>query len=135
MGIFIGIFGLGLIAAIGYLLYLAVIIGGAVLLAGLFLIFGIYLALIDSFGPEVTWSIIVVTGVGIAGYLLHKNAQLERAEAARQAEEERLRAIAIETERQRRIALDTANKLATKTALAKPWHDRSLDDWKRILLD
>ena len=135
MGIFIGIFGLGLIAAIGYLLYLAVIIGGAVLLAGLFLIFGIYLALIDSFGPEVTWSIIVVTGVGIAGYLLYKNAQLERAEAARQAEEERLRAIAIETERQRRIALDTANKLATKTALAKPWHDRSLDDWKRILLD
>ena len=135
MGIFIGIFGLGLVAAIGYLLYLAVIIGGAVLLAGLFLIFGVYIALMDSFGPEVTWSIIVVTGVGITVFLLHKNAQLERAEAARQAEEERLRAIAIETERQRRIALDTANKLATKTALAKPWHDRSLDDWKRILLD
>ena len=135
MGLIIGIFGLGLIVAIGSRLYRAVISGGAVLLAGLFLIFGIYLALIDSFGPEITWSIIVVTGVGIAGYLLHKNAQLERAEAARQAEEERLRAIAIETERQRRIALDTANKLATKTALAKPWHDRSLDDWKRILLD
>ena len=135
MGLIIGIFGLGLVAAIGYLLYLAVMIGGAVLLAGLFLIFGVYIALMDSFGPGVTWSIIVVTGVGITVFLLHKNAQLERAEAARKAEEERLHAIAIETERQRRIALDTANKLATKTALAKPWHDRSLDDWKRILLD
>jgi len=135
MGLIFGIVGLGLVAAIGYLLYLAVIIGGGIVLAGLFLIFGVYLALIDSFGPGVTWSIIVVAGIGIALFLLHKNAEQERVKAARQAEAERLRAIALEAERQRRIAQDLADKLATETALAKPWHDRNLSDWKRILLD
>lgn len=135
MGLVIGILGLGLVVAIGYMLYLAVIIGGAILLTGLFLIFGVYLGLVDSVGPEVTWSIIFVIGVGLALFLLHKNAEKERIETARLAEEQRQRAIAIEAERQRRITLDAADKAATETALAKPWHDRSLDDWKRVWFD
>jgi len=135
MGLVIGILGLGLVVAIAYMLYLAVIIGGAILLTGLVLIVGIYVGLVDSIGPGATWSIIFAIGVGLTLFLLHKNAEQERIEAARRAEEEKQRAIAIEAERQRRIALDAADKAATEAALAKPWHDRSLDDWKRVWFD
>lgn len=130
-----GFLMLGLVAALGYAIYLAAIIGGAIVLTGLVLIFGVYVTCIENLGPEVTWSIIAIAGVCIGGFLLYKVSQQQRAEAARLAEEERLRVIALEVERQRRAALDAANKLASELALAKPWQNRSWDDWKRVWFD
>tara|TARA_R110001599_G_scaffold82293_15_gene221602 strand:+ start:2371 stop:2772 length:402 start_codon:yes stop_codon:yes gene_type:complete len=127
-----GLLGLGLIAVIVFFLYWVVIVGGAILMVGFLLIVGVYIACIENLGPELTWSIIVIIGAGIFGFLLYKNILEERAEAARQAEEERLRAIAMEAERKRKADLDAANKFAVKQALAKPWHDRNWDDWKRV---
>lgn len=85
MGLVIGILGLGLVVAIAYMLYLAVIIGGAILLTGLVLIVGIYVGLVDSIGPGATWSIIFAIGVGLTLFLLHKNAEQERIKTARLA--------------------------------------------------
>jgi len=85
MGLVIGILGLGLVVAIAYMLYLAVIIGGAILLTGLVLIVGIYAGLVDSIGPEATWSIIFVIGAGLTLFLLHKSAEKERIKTARLA--------------------------------------------------
>lgn len=136
---FAALFILPLIFMAGWFVYaiFSVFVGlfaGLAMLA-LILITGLYQALADAFGQSSALGVLFGTAVlaGLLGLLYQRRRSLAEAKAELlRVEAERL-AIELAAEAERKFAAEVSRLRAD--ALARPWHDRSFSDWRRILFD
>lgn len=129
-----------LVLVIGVFAYYAVMALLFVAGISIFCLVMLFFMIEQTFGSVTAVAIslgMAVLGLGV--YMIHNGKKIKAAEKLRREQEARLRqqelarqereaALAIERE-----CLRQEEEALAQVALAKAWHDRSLNDWKRVL--
>ena len=128
-----------LVLVIGVFAYYAVMALLFVAGISIFCLVMLFFMMQQAFGGGTAIAISLGMAVlGLVVYMIHNGKKKTAAEKLRREQEERLRlqelarqereaALAIERERLRQ-----EEEVLAQAALAKAWHDRSLNDWKRV---
>lgn len=128
-----------LVLVIGVFAYYAVMALLFVAGISMFCLVMLFFMMQQAFGGGTAIAISLGMAVlGLVVYMIHNGKKKTAAEKLRREQEERLRlqelarqereaALAIERERLRQ-----EEEVLAQAALAKAWHDRSLNDWKRV---
>ncbi len=127
---------LPLFAMAAYLIYMVMALSFAAIGFSVLLVFGaiyaLYFMVTEAFGPTTGAVVTFMALVAFALLVAHLLQQKHLIEEARLEDERKRQAAAEEERRQQLAALAAIEKAERDAAVAKPWHDRSFEEWKRV---
>lgn len=124
-----------LIIIIGVFTYYALLAMAVVFGISVLLIFGLFQFIPVTAEMVAIGLVTVIAGFGF--YVINEQEKLDKAERLRKLEEERIQREAAEMlERERLLEMERERQRMNSVAAAqaKPWNERSIDDWKQIFL-
>lgn len=133
---FAAFFLLPLLVVGGYMIYMFMVVSLAAIGFSVLFVFGaicaLYFIVTEAFGPTTGAIVTVMALVAFALFIAYLLKQKRLIEEARLEDERKRQAAAEEERRQQLAAMAAIDKSERDAAVAKPWHDRSFEEWKRV---